>query len=366
MAITFGRNAEAFVRVLNSTIADYSDEKWDNLLRERYVWSKMKENGCFAKQSGGDQYVWSVKHHREPLKTLQDMGTITFSRINRHVQAALPPRGYHVEDQVTLIEKWMNSSDKAIIKIVNDAMSSLIDDMTDQLPDSFWVDGNAGSQQTPHGIESLLSYSSTISGNDRVGNCNDDYAQLSTAFGQKGLWGSTAFPNGSGSPGYHYFSPFILKTDVDYGASSNTWADSCLRIMRYAVISQMLRKCKVDCFVLTPTAYQDVANKLEEREQIRTVRGESIKQLETGIGPAIKFESVEVATEYGIPVTDAAGETVSGYGLNFKGIKCRHWSPKMIFPLPVDMAIETLSDRMLVLSFFNFFFDPQKVVKLTT
>ena len=366
MAITFGRNAEAFARVLNSTIADYSDEKWNNILRERYVWGKLKSNGCFAKQNGGDQYVWSAKYHRETLKSLQDMATITFSRINRHVQAALPPRGYHLEDQVTLIEKWMNTSDKAIIKIVDDAMSSLIDDMTDQLPDKFYVDGNAGAGTDVHGIESLLSYSGTITGNTKVGNCNDDYAQLSTAFGQKGLWGSTAYPNGTGSPGYHYVSPLILKNDVDYGATTNTFADSCLRIFRYAIIHQMRRKCKVDCFVLTPTAYMDVANKLEEREQIRTVRGEPIKELETGIGPTIKFEGVEIATEYGVPETDSQAETVSGYGLSFKHIKCRHWSPKMIFPLPIDMAIETLSDRMLVLSFFNFFFDPQKVVKITT
>lgn len=365
---TIGTNTENFTRILNTTIADYLSTVEENIYRDRALLSDLKSAGRVIKQNGGDSVKWPMKYKRASLNTMGDMPDITFARINRHTNAELGPRGYWLSDAISLWEKYQNQGPAAIVKIATNLVTDLMDDFTDAFGDQLYLDGNIGDTKGIHGIESFLSTSGALSGNDKVGLCDDNYAGLSTAQGVKGLWDAVNFPEGTGTPGYHYNTPLCLDSGVDYGASTDDWANSCLRMLRYATLHQLNRRAPIGCWLFNVNSYIDIANLLEEREQIHNHRGDSAEPtLEAGFS-GIKYEGVKIKREYGVPETTTDTRTTTltthGYGFNVKKITLRHWSPKLIHALPIDFSIESMSDRIAVLSMCNMFNNPQHWVKL--
>ncbi len=371
--VTFGRNSENFARVLNTTTAEYVRNEMNNILRERVLFSKLKSFGKIVKQPGGDSRVWPVRHKQQTLNTMADQPAITFQRINRHVNATLPPRGYWVADQMTLWEHYQNQGKQAIINIHADIVKNLMLDFKDEYGDEFYKDGNIAGAQGIHGLESFFSTSAAHT-NTKVGAPDDSYAGISTALGVKGLWNNNtatvAWPDGTGRPGYHYWSPLVLNDNgIDFGAATDDWANSCLRILKYATLSQLKRRSKLDCWILSTEAYRVVSDLIEERERVFVKRKEGdIGDIELGFGPHLYYENVMVSSEYGVPETgtDTRGaHTIRGYGLNIKdGIELRHWTPSLIHALKVDFSVESLSRRYAVISMANMFCNPQKHVKL--
>jgi len=368
---TLGSNTAEFSAIANSTTAAYVAGRQNNMLRDHPLLDLLRSKGKIIKQNGGDSRIWSSKHKQKPLQTMADLTAVTFQRTNRNVQHQLPPRGLFLSDAISWWSKQINTGKPALINLVSSMVEDLMEDFEDQFPAKLWASGNASGSQEIHGIDSFTSTSGALAGNDKVGQCDAEYAGQSCAQGVKAQWDSTNWPEGTGKPGYAYNSPLVQDVNVSYSGATNNWAGNCLRAMKYATLRQANRNKALDCWFLTTSAYETASNLLETREQIRHERGKSAEPMfEGGLGPAFKYENVLVKTGYGIPEsgTDTRGAyTTYGYGVRASGkddMEIRHWSPSLIYKFPWDFSIETMSDRLLLVSMCNLFCKPSAQVKL--
>lgn len=363
---TFGRNAENFARVLNATTAEYVREEMNNILRERILFAELTDRRRIHRQPGGDSKIWSVKYKLDDLQTLADMEPLTFQRFNRRHQAIVYPRGYAWTDQMSLWERWQNQSQQAIIRLHDGIVKDGMEDFRDNLGDKFYKDGYAAGSQDINGLESWYGISGSVTGNTKIGNPSDTYATIPTNLGIKGTWGSTAWPGGTGKPGYHYWAPLVGFYDEDWGNSSTLFKDNVLTMLKYLNAHQLKRRQRVQMWLFSTDAYLDTSNKVEQRETIRVVKGESVKEFKGGYGPELMYEGVRITSEYGVPELDSVNTTkaVKGYGLNFDKIEICHWSPEFIYPLPVDFSIERLANRYAIVNMSQQVTNPQAQSKI--
>lgn len=364
---TFGTNTDQFSRVLNSTIADYVKKQMENILAKYVFLAMLKEKGKIKKSPGGDSKQWAVRYKRNTLHYLTDLPSISFQRINKRVNAKLTPRGYWMSDQVSMMERWVNRGPAAIIDVTNTIMSELMDDFKFALNEQPYKDGNAtATNKGWSGTETFGAMSGSVSGNAAVGSPSDTYAGLATNLGVKGSWDTTNWPNGTGSVGYHYWSPLIALYDSTlWDGTNSTWRANCLRCLAKTSMWQDLRGQKVDLWLLTGPAYDQCYEKVEGKEQIRTERSASNSlMIKLGFGKTFNYQGTEVTYERGLPVTDVDSAQLAGYGFNWDGVELTHWTPDLVWSPEVDFSIESLSQRYMVGTVSELCFNPQAVVKI--
>ena len=365
----FGYNTDLNARTLAVTTDAYISKALDNVMVENPMFAMLKSKGRFSRQNGGAQLGMAIKYRRADLRKMTDMQSITYSRLNRHVNIAVPMRMYYMEDSFSFQEEFVNTGESNKIDIIGQMMPNLIDDFTNNFPAELLKDGNAaGNTDGVHGLESCLSHSGTVY-NGRAGSPNDSYFGQSTALGARGTWNANDnWPNGYGQEAYHYWSPFVwIYDDASWTGSTATWEDACLRLAKQDQLFSTRRGHKRDFGFLNATAYAGMSNKVEAREQIRTDRGKGTQLLlELGIGPTMYYEGVEWTHDRNIPSRDALSSSriMVGYSLSSKDVQIKHWTPKLIHALNLPFQATTLTTPFILTSILNMCVNPQGVSKI--
>jgi hypothetical protein len=359
-----------FSRIVYTTTAEYLRKIMKNVEKRSAILSLARSKGRIHKVPGGPERIWPVQHKRGSLRTMQDMPSLSFPRVVRHVNAKVTPRGYWMADQQSWWEKQIQgTSTQAIINIHQTIAKLLKEDVEAKFPAEMYVDDSAtGNSQRMGGLDSMFSISGAVSGNSRVGSPNDTYATLSTALGTKGTWNSTAWPGGTGAEGYHYWSPLVLLYDSPtqtWGGVSNTWKDNCDHIMTYGRQHCQKRGGRIDAWVLTDSAWYEMQQKVAGKENLYSTRGDNSLLASLGF-TTLNFQGVEVTWEADVPPNpgSASDATNTGYGLSFSDLELCHWSPSLFEVQSIPFNEEALTYRFLVLIMANMMFNPQRQVNI--
>lgn len=364
----FSQNSDHFSRVVHSTIAEYVKKEWENIMAKYVLLSMLKAKGRITRSPGGTSRDWAVRYKRNPLRYLTDLPSISFGRSSKRVNATLPMRGYWSSDSVSVWEQAAARGPAAIIPVISKIMEELMDDFKFQVNEEPYRDGNAAATiKGWHGLESFFSISGARSSNNKYGEPNDTYAGLSTAVNIKGSWNTATWPAGTGSVGYHYFSPLVgLYDGAGWGGSDTNWVNACLNVFKGMCIANDLRGYKPDIWLLNGPAYEKASVKVEAKEQIRTERGGSGSLLvKLGFGNVLNYDGVDITYERGVPVSDGTNTTI-GYGLNFdKGaIELVHWTENLVQAWAKTTSEESMSERFLVYTISNMICNPQAQMKI--
>lgn len=364
----------SWARIVNTTTKKFFRKEEVNILRNRKLLALLQSRGRITYNHAGESMDWKVRFRRSPLTGYADGDTLTFARVNKWKTANLDWRGYTVQDSMTKMETLQNRSTEAIIKLYDNVMRILKDDIDDQFGDEFYVDGNAsGNSKRIHGFESCLGDGGntinittgaerTANAADRVAAPSDTYAGLSTALGNYGGSWTGSWPDGSGDSHYDFWSPIIAATDSeDYGTTNDNWADQGDQVLRYAGIQARKNKSKrgmLDLFVITRTMYEEFLGLIDSKERFISRPGRQEGSLaKLGFTDTVNWDGIDVTSEFGIPDD-------SGYGINVDSLELRSMQSQLFVPTGPDYDVASKSYRFDVDFMGNLVMNPRDMVKL--
>lgn len=353
-------------RIVNTTIAEYVKGEEVNILRNRKLLALLKSRGRITFNHGGDKIVKRVRYKRAPMIGYTDGDTLTFSRRDRWKTTELDWRGYSVTDAMTKKEKLMNKSKEQIIDIYADVGKSLMDDIDDQFGEEFYIDGNAtGNSKRIHGIESWFGNGGAAAAG-YIASPSDTYANLRTDLGQYGgSWSlsgaDSTWPIGKGDAHYDFWSPLIVDyTDASWAASSDTWANNCTEVLRFAILhskKNRTKKGQLDYIELETELYRQFLNSNDSRQQINVNRNDPTGLVALGFADTVNFDGVDITYEYGMP-------SGVGYGLNCDQMELMSLQGQLFVVEGPDYDIAQKSWKTSVDFFGNMWGNPRFQFKL--
>lgn len=364
-------------RIVNTTTQKYFKREEVNILRNRKLLALMQSRGRITYNHSGDFMDWKVRYKRSPLIGYADGDTLTFARTNKWKTAQLEYRGYTVQDSMTKMETLQNRSAEAIIKLYDNVVRILKDDIDDQFGDEFYIDGNAaGNSKRIHGFESALADNGTIDSSlttvtqrsanaaDPVGYPSDTYAGLSTILGNYGGTWTGLWPDGTGDAHYDFWSPLLVNytsSHAVFPSATNTFAGQGDEAVRYGIIQTHKNKSKrgmLDLILLTRSMFQGFLELVDSKERFIAQPGKNQGSLvKLGFTDTINFDGVDITSEFGIPDT-------IGYGVNVDSIELRSMQSQLFMPTGPDYDVSSKSYRFDVDFLGNLVMNPRDMLKL--
>jgi hypothetical protein len=348
-------------RIVNTTINEYIRDVEVNVLRNRKLTDLLRKRGRISFNHGGQLMDWKVQYKRAPMIGYADTDTLTFSRRDRWKTAQLDYRGYAITDSMTKGEKLKNKSVEAIVKLYDGIAKNLMDDVEDQFGDELYINGYAaGNQKRMHGIESFVNGATQNAGN-LVGTQTATYAGLSTVLGNYGGTWTGTWPTGTGDAHYDFWSPLIVDyTNSGWSAATKTWPNTCVEVVRFAIIKARKNKTKkgrLDLIFLNDELFRQLLAQQEAKERIVIDRGKkSGDEDEVGFGDNLYFDGCQITFEYGIPAA-------VGYGFNVDQMELRSMQGQLFVPEGPDYDVASKSWRFSVDFYGNIVFNPRYFVK---
>lgn len=309
-----------FARVIATTLTKYLKEREPVILRNRKLTAMLKKKGRMTFNHSGRTTEWRVGNARASMQTYGDMDPVQYDRINRYAIASIGWAAYSIAEAYSKQESLMNKGPEAIVPLVSDIVKQLTEDLEEQFADELYVDSRLpGNSSRISGIETLFggSYSS-----GKIFTNSGIYAGLSTVLGNDGgTHSGEAWPFGQSDVTYDYWTPPIWNYHAtDWKASGQTWSATCMEVLRASITANRLRSSlqgQVDLIMLTPSMFDDVKEALSDKERIQVERDRaSSLMVELGFADSIKFEGVEVTSEYGIPASTSNNDARQGYLFN--------------------------------------------------
>jgi len=309
-------------RVALTTIAKWM-KKLSEQTQEKYAFlKKLQQHNNIEYGCSGGELRWVVKYRDHDLAGHIDGAPKQFQRIKTVFNAALPWRGYEASDVITLQEKYEHGGKEAVVEIFNNREKLIREGLQRQLGREFYKDGNAtGNEQTFHGIESFMSMTGQTASDELATTLNDSYAGTSTSYTSLK---STAIKGTDEEFGV--WSPVLVNTNrTPSGGSQRSWenyADEYIRLGlleadRGGVAGEM-----IDLILLTKTSFRQLLNVLDDKERLAVMRGDS-EMAKFGFKNAVSLDGVDCMWDAGIASTDAASDTVHGYGFNMSKVKLK-------------------------------------------
>lgn len=313
-----------WVGIAETTIRDHIREVEIDVMRNRKWLAKLQADGRVTYGHSGTEMDWRIRYKRAIPKGYSDMDSVTFPRRNRHKTAVLGWRAYTLDESISKFDKLKNRGAAAIVKILESKVTDMTEDMEEHFGDQLYVDGNAtGNTKKIHGIESFLG-NSGASSDGFVAVASDNYAGLNTdlaSYGGSVLSG--AWPSGTFSPEYDFYTPLIVDySDTAWAAATKTWPNTCEEALAYGIINLVKNKSsrgRANMVLLSVELYRQFREKIRGKEQINIQQGNGAggggKSLTSlGFGDTVNYEGCEVSYEYGVPA-DSNGNGV-GYIFN--------------------------------------------------
>jgi hypothetical protein len=360
---------DTWLRVANTTIAEYIRQEEVNILRSRKLLALLQSKGRITFGHSGTLMDWKVRYKRAPITGYADGDTLSFPRQERHKTAQLDWRGYSATDSFTKFERLQNRSTEAIVKVVSELATFLKDDIQDNFGEELYVDGNAtGNTKRIHGLESFLSTSGAVSAAVPVELNNDTYAGLSTAPGNYGgSWttssGNSTWPLGSGDPHYDFWTPLVTNAaNSNFNAATDNWRNNAVECLRFALVHTRSKnksaRGNVELVLFDNELYRVFLEVNDSRQQIRISRGEKVGMVALGFEDVINFDGVDVTSEYGIPVN-------VGYGIAPDAMELCSMQDQLFVP-DSDTEISTKANRFSIDFFGNLKCNPRNFFKIKT
>lgn len=323
-------------RVVATTIEKHLRGAEPAILRNRKLLAALQQKGRISFNHSGRSLTWRMEYRRQDATPYGDMDQVTFQRTDRHKVAELDWRSYNITDAVSKKEKLMNRGREQIVKLFSDQAEHLVEDINEYFHEQLYVDGNAtGNENRIHGIESFMSNSGA--GTTKIANPNDTYAGLVCTLGNYGGTWTGNWPDGSGSAQYDFWSPLILDmTDADWGASTDSWANNSIEILRFGIIALQRNSSKqgmLDLICLDRSMYRDFLDALDEKERINVMRdAKTSLMVSLGFTDTVMFDGVDVSWEYGHPASSHSTDTRIGYMYNFDKMELMSLQDRLFVP----------------------------------
>ena len=311
--------------VFTTTIDAYLKKKVEPIYRLNYLMGQMEARGKIIFNQHGLKIDWRPKFRRRKITAgAGSPVNIQFPDTNVRRICTLPWRHYHLGESIPYISVLQNQNSKtALFDLVQEKTDGAAEDFVTDFRERLYVDGNAGTQQDIHGLESIFSVNGCVA-NSVAGNPNDSYAGHSTALGLSGSWVPNAgngWPTGKGDTEYCWWSPLVIDyQNADWTGVGN-WEVTWQQAIRYGHQYQsLLQKKAPDVLLLNAELERRARDTLESDQRF-------IVNNDTGtvnMGPKrLLFEDVNIVTEYGVP--DAVG-----YFLSFDQIELRCLTPQLV------------------------------------
>ena len=310
-------------RIVKTTIEEWSKKVSEQTVRHLPLLGLLKKKGRIEDGCSGGQFRWAIRKKDHQLQGFPDMTPVQFKRVNTLENAFLPWRGYYLSDAITLREKLEQGGPEAMIKVFANREDQMREAAMRGLAEEMYVDGNSAAnvaRESFHGIESFMSVTGVVAGDlivrEGTGTHNDSYAGLSTAENAVG---------GSDQP--YLYTPVVVNTTNN----GNTWAnfaDDYVREARLAATYGTGPDNQLDLVLLSRSSYSDFLGLMDAKERIHIQRGTSTALTQIGFENHVVFDGVPIMWDDAIPATDAAGNTVRGYGFNTGRMKLKVLGPK--------------------------------------
>lgn len=355
-----------WLRVAATTIADYSNKEEINVLRARKLFARLMNEGRISFNHSGTKLVWPVYYRENDIQTFGDMGSLSYGRFNRHVQAELDWRGYAMTEFYSEMEKEKNKGPQALVKAISDIAKRSMKEAESRFTRELFIDGNDSSNTDRfHGIESLLGVSGA-SAAQPIGVNNSTYAGLSCALQNKGGTWTGSWPAGEGDSEYDYWTPLVVDytsavaaggTTGGWTSSTKTWPNTCLEALRYGITYAELKNAsdrdRMDFVTMESTMFRYLKDKLQSEERIIAGSG---KMTALGFPGLIEYDGVEIGSEYGLPSGTA-------YGWCLGATEIKSLKPKLFNPFGPNWSDENPGYKLGILIFGNVqFFSPRGFV----
>ena len=354
--------------ILNVTLENFLRDVEEDVFRDFKLVAMLQKKGNLKYGMSGNDMRWRIRYRQPPLIGIADADTLTFSRQDRHKQAFIDWRGYAMTDAVTFKEREMNKGKEAIVNRFEELATMMMEDVTERFGYEPYINGYAtGNSKRFHGIESFLGVSGTTAVVGSVAMApSTTYAGLSTVLGNYGGSWSGAWPRGTGTAEYDFFSPLILDYTSSLATASGgwssataTWAARCLEVLRFGITFSQKNKSKrgmLDFIDLDREMYRLALEALSSKERIMVERSGDEGLVSMGFKDVFNYDGVEVTTEYGIP-------SGVGYGFNANHVDMNLLTKQMWEARGPDEDIASMAYRFLVYNFGNFRWRPRYFVK---
>jgi hypothetical protein len=365
----------SWVGIVRSTIADYLREAEPAALRNRVFFGMLEKLGRIKYNCSGDYVDWPIKKKRATMSPYEDFMTMQFGRMNRLERPILDWRGYTATEALSEMDKLKNRGPQAIVKIFSEMTETLMEDCEEFIHGEVYTDGNAsGNENKWHGLESIFGTTgSVLTGNSRVFNPSDTYANISTSLGTfGGSWSyapsttNVEWPNGAGDISYEAWSPLVIDIrSTAYGTGATTWKGNCMAAMSYACTSgyRNAGDDKNKVFLLDREWLGELKDELRLKEKIEVTSTDT--PLHSLGFQRLRFDGYDVTTEYGLPRSSSANDTKVGYFLDFSKIEFMCMYPKMFEVKGPEWDVQRQAYLLLINSFGNMRFkSPRYQTKL--
>ncbi len=377
-----------WARLAATTIADYMKGVEDKLGTRNKLYGLIKKAGNVKMNCTGDGFKWQVEYRENGLTVNNGEQQVTPARQDYVKQANLDYIGYVVSDMMTKREKLKNASGPSQLVDYYEEMGKRLErNALRRFTEEFYVDssgtGNAGRLsgfETFFATNGTCTITQSTTGNvasraanaaDVVGYPSDTYAGLSTQLNNYGgSWTfpstgtiSSCWPAGAGDLTTDFFSPTIVcYNSTAWNGSTNTWADNCLKSMRYG-ITHMQRYNQGDeqavaKLFLDRDLYRQYLDKQDSKEHAYVTSNYSLRAM--GFEEVTQLDGVEVTWEWGIP-------SGFGYGINIQNIQLRSMQDRLWDVSPVEF--QRFNNAYTVVADFHGqlkFHSPRKFMKLMT
>ena len=293
-------------RVSIDTLESFLAHKTEPIYTKDVFMGGLKAHGRITYGEVGVEMNWPVRYKRRDVEASDgyDAGIDTPRTVTRR-RAKLPWRRFRLGESVTKFERLANRGKARLHDIVGGLTTECIDDFLVSFRKRLFDDGNATGSKSLHGLESIFSYSSTVTDNARLGNPNDTYAGLSTALqNYGGSWTpdtSGGWPTGSGSTEYGFFSPMIADaTSSSWTASTKTWPNTWQECLRYLMAYlQMTQDTRFDMCLMNPSRLLEAKQSLESAQRFELTQNS--KMTEMGFR-TLTYEGIELMDQPNIGV----------------------------------------------------------------
>lgn len=324
-----GYSPSDWAGIAATTLPKHIREVEDAWMRNHRFLGLIQSRGRVSYNNGGRGFDWPVRYMTGEVEGYTGTNPRNFAAKNRHMVANLHYRGYIASAFVNDHDLEANKGEEAIVKVYDNMVSHLEDDMNEALATQPFIDGNAtGNTQFWHGIESFFGTNGTInistgaqrSANaaDKCGYPSDTYAGISTILGTYGGANQSGmiWPLGIADSQYDFWTPLIVNyTSTAFSPATHTWATQGDEAMRFAILNAQRNKSDqggVSHIFLERTLYGDMLNLMDNKEQINITTANELRAL--GFNNTFVYDGVEVTWDVAVP----AGV---GYGLNFNCIE---------------------------------------------
>lgn len=314
-------------RIANTTIRKYIRQQEGPIMRNRKLTAMLQKKGRVSFNNSGTALDWKVAYRRAPLERMGDMEVRTFSRQDRHKTASIDWRSYFCGDAVSKAETLQNKGQEAIIKVTQQAAENLEADIKETFHEELYVDGQASGNETRLlGINSIFQGTSAYGGG-KIVSPTSSYGGISLALGNLGgSWttdsnGYYDWPFGSGDLTFDFWSPLQVDyTDTAWQASTKTWANTCLEVLRFAIAGTQRNSSKTLDLTLLPSGmYVEFLDNLDEKERIMVERnGQSSDLVSLGFKDVVNYDGCDITWEYGLPQVNS---NPAGYGISFDNLE---------------------------------------------